>query len=53
MSRPVYEELTVRPNADGVGVVYVGKELIGYRVLLVPLELIDHEWVKEARGEQC
>lgn len=50
--KPTYEELIVRPDADGVGVVYVGKELVGYRVLLVPLEPIDEAWAHDARGEQ-
>jgi hypothetical protein len=46
---PSPESLVVRPDPDGIGVVYVGKELIGYRVVLVPVELIDEPWVKEAR----
>ena len=36
----------------GGGVIYTGPELVGYRVLIVPLELIDKPWVKEARGEE-
>lgn len=50
---PPPEQLVVRKDPEtGLGVVYVGKELIGYRVVLVPVELIEHKWVKEARGEK-
>lgn len=47
-----YEELVVRRDEDGLGVVYLAPEFIGYRVLVVPLEEIDAPWVKEARGEK-
>ena len=47
-----YEELVVRPDEHGVGVIYVDAELIGYRVLLVPLEKLDQPWVADARGEK-
>jgi hypothetical protein len=46
---PPPEQLIVRADPDGIGVVYVGKELIGYRVVLVPVEPVDAEWVEEAR----
>jgi len=46
-----YIEYTVRPDEDGLGSIYTHPKLIGYRVLLVPLELIDEPWVAEARAE--
>lgn len=52
--KPAYEELVVRPDKElPLGVLYVPPELIGYRVLLVPLEEIDHKWVKDAMSEKC
>ena len=45
-----YEELVVRRDDDGLGVIYLAPELIGYRVLVVPIEEIDKPWAREARG---
>lgn len=49
---PQTGEYVVRKDDDGLGVIYLGPEFIGYHVVIVPKKKSMQPWAKEARSEK-